>query len=55
MSHHDDRARFNIDVVIATGEPHVAGGDDEDLFVFMVYVLRRLSYLHFVRSQIFAY
>jgi hypothetical protein len=27
--HNDDRARFNIDVVITTGEPHFAGGDDK--------------------------
>ena len=40
--HDDDRTRVNIDVFIATGEPHLARGDDEDLFVFMVYVLRRL-------------
>jgi len=29
-------------VVGATGEPHFASGDDKDLLVFMVYVLRRL-------------
>ena len=40
--HDDDCTRFNIDVVIATGEPHLASGDDKDLLVFMVYVLRRL-------------
>ncbi len=39
----DDRARFNIDVVIATGEPHLASGDDKDLLVFVMYVLRRLG------------
>jgi hypothetical protein len=41
--HNDDRARFNIDVVITTGEPHFAGGDDKDLLVFVMYVLRRLG------------
>jgi hypothetical protein len=41
--HDDDRARFNIDVVITTGEPHLAGGDDKDLLVFVMYVLRRLG------------
>jgi hypothetical protein len=41
--HDDDRAPFNIDVVITTGEPHLAGGYDKDLLVLVMYVLRRLG------------
>ena len=40
--HDDDAASFDIDRLVAAGEANLASGDDEDLIVLVVDVLRRL-------------
>ena len=50
--HDDDRARFDIDDVITAGEPHLASGDDKDLLVFVMDVLRRLCFSSHTRCRL---